>query len=363
MRGYRLSVLAGMLLLCGMSSQAAEVSLYGSIDTGLNYVHRDNGTETTDDFSMRGSNNTMNRFGVRGEEKINDDLTVGFILENGYLSDSGQQTTANKFFDRESALYVDSSFGRLTMGRLGELTSGNGSVGLFGAAIAPFSTGWGEAIPGHAYVMSGNFGRLDNTIVYKTPSIYGFNVHLQYSGSTNSAGLENKSSSERYLAGAVTYQQGPLYVAAILDQRKLSSLPSETRTEDPLRFSAGFTYDFDVAKLFVSGQYFRDSQISVSSLNPTGFSSVQADGFGLNVGVSVNALAGIVRADVGYMDAEDAENSSEAMSRYIAALGYEYPLSKVTAFYTGVGYYQDTYDNNAPDGKSFSAVVGLYTWF
>ena len=100
MRGYRLSVLGGMLLLCGMSSQAAEVSLYGSIDTGLNYVHRDNGTETTDDFSMRGSNNTMNRFGVRGEEKINDDLTVGFILENGYLSDSGQQTTANKFFDR-----------------------------------------------------------------------------------------------------------------------------------------------------------------------------------------------------------------------------------------------------------------------
>ena len=45
MRGYRLSVLAGMLLLYGMSSQAAEVSLYGSIDTGLNYVHRENGIQ------------------------------------------------------------------------------------------------------------------------------------------------------------------------------------------------------------------------------------------------------------------------------------------------------------------------------
>ena len=167
------------------SAFAANVTMYGIIDTGLGYTSTDKGYgEDVNKFDMRSGQNSSTRFGVKGEEDLGNGLKVGFSLENGFNSDDGQLATEGRLFDREALLYVAGDFGELGMGRQGELASGNGRYGLFGSKVSPFSTGWSN-IAGHKYVMGAGFGRMDNTITYKTPTFAGFNLLAQYSFDKN----------------------------------------------------------------------------------------------------------------------------------------------------------------------------------
>ena len=67
------------------SALAADVQLYGIVDTGLAYVHGDaDGLgEDFDSFSMESGQGSGSRWGIKGTEDLGNGLTVGFILENG----------------------------------------------------------------------------------------------------------------------------------------------------------------------------------------------------------------------------------------------------------------------------------------
>ena len=67
------------------SALAADVTIYGRIDTGLQYTN----TETTDikgvtaedtAFKMVSGGSTTSRLGIKGSEQISENLTVGFVL-------------------------------------------------------------------------------------------------------------------------------------------------------------------------------------------------------------------------------------------------------------------------------------------
>ena len=78
---------------------APSVTLYGIIDTGLNYTHYradDGNTASTDTFSMASGQSSSSRWGLRGDEKIGS-VTVGFNLENGFNSDEGTETMSRRF--------------------------------------------------------------------------------------------------------------------------------------------------------------------------------------------------------------------------------------------------------------------------
>ena len=107
----------------------------------------------------------------------------------------GKLSTANRLFDREALLYVAGDFGELGMGRQGELASGTGRYGLFGGKVSPFSPAWAD-IGGHKYVMGAGFGRMDNTVTYKTPTFAGFNVLAQYSFKKDNESKEYKDNRE-----------------------------------------------------------------------------------------------------------------------------------------------------------------------
>ena len=73
---------------------APSVTLYGVVDTGLNYTHYradDGKTASTDTFSEQSGQTASSRWGLRGDEKIGS-VTVGFNLENGFNSDDGTET-------------------------------------------------------------------------------------------------------------------------------------------------------------------------------------------------------------------------------------------------------------------------------
>ena len=363
------------------SAFAANVTMYGIIDTGLGYTSTDKGYgEDVNKFDMRSGQNSASRFGVKGEEDLGNGLKVGFSLENGFNSDDGQLATEGRLFDREALLYVGGDFGELGMGRQGELASGNGRYGLFGGKVSPFSTGWSD-IAGHKYVMGAGFGRMDNTITYKTPTFAGFNLLAQYSFDKNvkkdddkdatgvQHGREGSAETDRQYALGVTFAAGDLYLAGIVTQTNKQSVKFDGQSlgkqDDPLTVSLGGNYNFGVAKLYVAGQYFKDSDLAVQQIdrynkdtNTNGQTGKQFNGFGLTVGADFPAFGGTAKALVGYMAADDqAATDAHDMQRYAVSVGYEYPLSQRTFVYGGAGYYMDSYDKGFDTGYDDKASV------
>ena len=86
----------GTLSLLTTAVSAATFSLYGAVDTGLSYMHVRNGD---DSLQMSTGNYAGPRFGFKGSEELTPGVTVNFILENGYNSDTGALDAAGKMFN------------------------------------------------------------------------------------------------------------------------------------------------------------------------------------------------------------------------------------------------------------------------
>lgn len=374
------TLLAAALFSACAAVYAADVQIYGMLDLGLGYTNTDTGIgDSTTKFDMRSGQNTGSRVGLRGSEQISEDLKVGFVLESGLTLDNGELDNAGRLFGRESNLYLQGKFGTLSFGRVGELVSGLGSYGLFGGAVSAFGTGWSD-IPGHKYVLAGNFLRFDNMVTYKSPNIAGFEIYGQYTfggdkktykdpldSSITAEGKEGKSSVDRYWALGATYKAQGIYLVGVVDSYNYASwnplLDTGIDVDDSFRVSLGGRYDFSFGQLLAAAQYFRDIKTAISAVNTTnsGFtSSTPVDGFGLNVSGIFPAFGGRIKTSVGYMDAEKSNDASIDLKRYAAAVGFEYPLSKRTFAYVGVGTYFDEYGaDGSNDAHVYSASSGL----
>lgn len=370
-------VAVAVLGAAAFSAQAADVQLYGLVDYGFQYSETDNGIDkSTHAFEMKSGINSGSRFGLKGVEDLGNGYKVGFVLENGFNADDGTLGNSDRLFDREALLFVDSAWGQVGFGRVGQLVSGNGTYGIFGGSVSPFSTGWG-GVYGHKAVMAGDFGCLDNTVVYKTPTFAGVTVLAQYSFDKNSKldqdklatgdqhGREGSSEVDREYALGATFNAGNLNLVGVVTKTNAASAGyvKGDNVKDPLTVSLGGNYDLGVAKLFVATQYFKDSKLNVGALQNTNedkLTTLQGttfDGYGLQLAVNVPVAGGNAKAALGYMDGEDQSDAKMDMTRINFAVGYDYPLSKRTFVYTGAGYMQDNYDK-ARKGDDDSA----HTW-
>ncbi len=77
------------------SALAADVQLYGLVDTGVVYQHMSSydvlgqNVDSEDSFGMNSGVAAGSRWGFKGTEDLGNGLTVGFVLENGFSSDTG----------------------------------------------------------------------------------------------------------------------------------------------------------------------------------------------------------------------------------------------------------------------------------
>lgn len=339
------------------SAFAADVTLYGVIDYGFNYQHVDTdaaGTDASDSFRMMSGQNSGSRFGLKAQEDLGNGLQVGFVLENGFDADDGSfdGNGDDKIFGRESQLYLSSAFGTVSFGRVGQMASANGSFGILGGA-SPFSGGWQDSV-GQKFVFANGFARFDNTVTYVTPEFAGLKVYAQYSfqNSSTEEGTEGKSSVDRYYGVGATYTNNNLYLVGIVDSMNWGTQLGDTgrSLDDQLAVTLGGAYDFGVAKLYASGQYFDNAKaVGQKRATETGsiadgysFATLEgAEGWGLNVGVGVPVFGGTAKAQVAYMDAESTRDSDMNVSRWSLAAGYDYNLSKRTMVYTAAAYTRD----------------------
>lgn len=339
------------------SAFAADVTLYGVIDYGFNYQHVDTdaaNTDASDSFRMMSGQNSGSRFGLKAQEDLGNGLQVGFVLENGFDADDGSfdGNGDDKIFGREAQLNLSGAFGTVSFGRVGQLASANGSFGILGGA-SPFSGGWQDSV-GQKFVFANGFARFDNTVTYVTPEFAGLKVYAQYSfqNSSKEAGTEGKSSVDRYYGVGATYTNNNLYLVGIVDSMNWGTQLGDTgrSLDDQLAVTLGGAYDFGVAKLYASGQYFDNAKaVGQKRATKTGsiadgysFATLEgAEGWGLNVGVGVPVFGGTAKAQVAYMDAESTRNSDMNVSRWSLAAGYDYNLSKRTMVYTAAAYTRD----------------------
>ena len=162
------------------SAMAADVTLYGALDTGFEYIHTKNpGEKAVDTFDMQTGWDTGNRWGLKGSEDLGNGYKVSFKLESGFNGDDGTMGQGSRLFGREAGLTLSGPFGSIAFGRFGGISSSFGTYDMLGY-VESFDGGdgnvWGFA----------SSDRYDNMVVYQTPRFAGLQLTAQYSFKTDS---------------------------------------------------------------------------------------------------------------------------------------------------------------------------------
>lgn len=294
---------------------------------------------TSDTWGLESGSNSGSRWGIKGSEQISENITVGFQLEQGFNADAGDYADDDRFFNRESRLYIQTSFGEIGMGRMGALDSGLGSYDLMEAASA-FGTGWGATIGASPTILRGMGDRMDNTITYKSPAFSGVTVLAQVSLSPSSYGVESSSDSDRYYALGAKGQWNALEAALVVSTtdytRRYANL-GEGVLPDYSKVVTGYVaYDCGVAKTTLSAQYYDDMRKSLANLGSDYYDFVMnflpTKGYGVMLSTTAPLAGGEFLASVGYADYElaiDVPNNQidATYDAFNVGIGYQYPLS------------------------------------
>lgn len=376
------------------SALAADIALYGVIDLGLQYqnikhemtsIDQDPSFDKyseieKDTWGLESGSNSGSRWGIKGSEQISEGLTVGFQLEQGFNADAGDYADEDRFFNRESRLYVQTPYGEIGMGRMGALDSGLGSYDMMEAASA-FGTGWGSTIGASTAILRGMGDRMDNTITYKSPEFGGVTILAQVSLSPTSDEDEGSSDSDRYYALGAKGQWNALEAALVVsstdyDREYVNShggiFPSHSKV-----VSGYVSYDCGFAKTTLGAQYYDDMRDSPFEINnPNEYDAlihlsniISTKGYGVMLSTVVPLAGGEFLASAGYADYELTVSSNITYDTFNVGIGYQYPLSKRTFVYTGAGYTKFSGDytligaKDSSDKKTIEVVSGLVHTF
>ena len=392
------------------SAMAADITISGRIDTGLNFQDREVqvGGETTYDentFQMKTGQYSSSRVTIKGSEDLGNGMKVGFILENGFNSDDGELAQEDKIFGREAIVYLEGDFGHLSMGREGALTSGVGSYNIV-YGFNPFGTGWSLA-SNNGEFMLGDRSRWNNTITYRSPEFAGVQVYAQYSFDADGQEDVHTGVNKRYAALGATYKLGAFSTALAVDTIMNGRDDATRNTEDSLGVSWGASYDLGVTKPMIMVQYGKNEN-NLGGWSATEYFEdyAQTDGgqylgnnggmkgyavvlgavtplLGGNLYTAVNFTDGETDGDVHYgytsggvANYEQPRVMTADIQRWGVAVGYDYPLSKRTKLYGFASYSEGEMDrhetgstnataeyNNKIEETTIEAGVGLIHYF
>ena len=371
MSSFKKSSFVMALMVAVGSAQAASVEVYGTVDTGLLYTHESSDSkvnnekkhESADNWGVASGTNTASVIGIRGMENISDDLSVGFVLENSFNSDDGSFAEENTLFDKEAQLFVTSSFGTVSLGRMGALTAGEGTYDIFMVNGDAMDGGYADYI-GAGYWM--DRGIYDNMISFQSPEFAGITAFAQYSFGTSGDDMVPSRDKERYAALGATFSTGNFSAVAVVDtvmKNRQTVTGYDKAIDDAMAFSIGANYDMGFMKPFIGFQYGQHEQmiggVPVAETDETESYVGDLDGYAVAVGSAFPIWGGELQVSVYYADGDgkaygyskemtqSPEVSKMNVKRYGVALFHNYELSKRTSLYAGIGYDYQEYDESS----------------
>ncbi len=323
----------------------SNVTIYGIVDVGVESGNYGAGSQ----FRVQSGQASGSRLGFKGTEDLGGGLKANFTLETGFALDSAEFTahstnraagtgnqgaTNTQVFARQAWAGLSGNFGSVNFGR--QYTP------IFWVAITadPVSAGT-VATPFNLY---GFTNRFDNSVIYKTPTMGGFDASVGYStgNEVNTTTANEKAGRAWSVNGQWT--GGPAYAGVGYEERRGANLTSATsanpgtfdlttgvwtapttatspNADKTKNWVLGGSYDFGVAKLFAAWNDIEQ--------DPVGGGTKLIDARVWSLGATIKAGPGSV--SVTFADRNDklAANSDARLF----GVGYNYPLSKRTDIY------------------------------
>lgn len=358
---------------------AANVEIYGLIDTSLVYVHTDadyGENAKSDNFTMETAQQMGSHWGLRGSEDLGNGYKVGFTLESGFESDTGalEVKQGNRLFGREATLSVSGDFGTVWAGRMPVFGSVLSANGLF-RAIDPITANYTSAI-GSGYATASMWTRVDNAIAYRTPTYSGLTGYAMYSfkmddkakGAENQ--IEGKASADRYTSLALRYQAGPLEAILVGDMTDWGNVPGKKNQDDGYTVTLGGNYTFDGGlKILAFYQYFDTMRLNANARGGVAKDGILAitdkfgygfvDGWGTGIGINYPIFGGTARAALNYRQMDNEQGVD--FTRTTVGAAFDYPLSKRTWTYVMTGYSQEKVEAAKKEGtpNGYQLSLGL----
>ncbi|MDN7179241.1 porin [Caballeronia sp. SEWSISQ10-4 2] len=206
--------LALPIILLDCAHAQSTVTLYGAIDSGINYTNNVQIAQTGSSLvgghqiamleggaaGLQGS-----RWGFRGTEDLGDGLKTLFVLESGFDSNSGVLGQGGSAFGRQAYVGLSSAFGTVTLGRQYDAV-----VDLYAPFLA--ARQWGGLMAFHPGDVDNalNSRRINNSIKYRSVSYRGLTVEAIM----NLGGIAGSFSSNWIWGGGVAYATGPFSISA-----------------------------------------------------------------------------------------------------------------------------------------------------
>ncbi|KWR90671.1 porin [Cupriavidus sp. IDO] len=352
---------AGVLAAAPLLVSAQAVTLYGVVDTGVEYVSN---VGAAGHGLVRMPNLTAtvpSRWGLRGTEDLGGGLKSIFVLESGFSPDSGTSNQGGRLFGRQALVGLTNQYGQVSFGRqytmlfwatldsdiLGPNVYGSGSLDSY----LP------NTRADNAVSYKGNFGGLvlGGTYSFGRDSV---NAGPSPSG-TNCAG-ENPADKKacREWSAMIGYDNKTWGVSAAYDSQRggpgaFGGLTNSNLTDD--RLSLGGYMLLERTKIG-AGWIRRDNEGS-----PTPLSDLYYAGVSHDITPAVN-LAG----QVYYLKYHGSDNKA-----MLYALRAMYSFSKRTSVYATAGYINNggqlamsvsggsAGSNPKPGGNQFGTMVGI----
>jgi predicted porin len=337
-----LIALAVLGAFSGAALAQSNVTLYGILD--VNYQNND--PDVGD--AVRGINGghwSGNRLGVRGTEALGGGWNVVFDIEAGFNIDtgtSGQSSAActsvvgtpldtictgaaqNRLFGRQAWAGLSSRFGTLVAGRVPNLSSGTGDFDIFGQ-VDPGGTGFGDS-GFQATMSSANSLRLDNNILYKSPTFAGFTLGGSYSFNASGSEQANTDNNVSVAGFGGSWGAGPFYAVVTYD---IFNIPGASDDQTHLQIGGSFDLKF----LKIGAAYaIEDEQRVLSTVGTT--SGADADAWA--VGLTIPLFGGNILAWYQDRDGDPVTLATGVVDERdltVWAIAYTYPLSRRTQLY------------------------------
>ncbi|MFJ2992858.1 porin [Pandoraea sp. NPDC087047] len=351
----------GAAVLPGSAYAQSSVTLYGIIDTGVEFVNHI-GTANSTVMRVPSITGSMpSRWGFRGTEDMGGGLKTVFVLESGFAPNSGTAGQGGRIFGRQAFVGLANQWGQLSIGRQwnmlfwGTLDSDILGPNVYGAGSLD------NYLPN---------ARDDNSIAYKG-SFNGLSVGMTYSfgrdavnagpspSGTNCPG-QNPADSRacREWSAMLQYSTGQWGVAAVYDSQRggpgaFAGLTNSSLTDNRLSLS-GYAV-FGNAKVGL-GLIHRNNDGST-----TPRSNLWYGGLSYNLTPAIT-LAG----QVYYINFSNSPNNA-----IMYAVRGSYAFSKRTSTYITAGYIQnrgtlaysvsggDTGSSPIPGGSQLGTMIGM----
>ncbi len=354
---YRTIALAAAAMSVSAASQAqSSLNIFGVMDMAVGSFQISGTPGSVDNTritKVESGQMVTSQIGFRGMEDLGGGLKAGFSLISFFRADTGAAgripgAKADEFWGKAANVYLDSPYGKVTLGRQTDLVflnvlSYNPFVDSFGLSPAVRLTfgRWGND--------KGDSG-VSNAITYQSPKMSGLTVAVQYQAgeknALNSAGVPNTDPGDSY-AVSFTFTDGAFSTSASLQKLQSAEAPKAD-------FAAGqsqsfgmlsASYDFGVAKLF--GQF---GEIKNDGFTPAGNAPKKTNIYLIGSTVPVTPMGKVL---VSYGQSKE---KTPDMKHSIFTLAYDHFLSKRTDIYAAY-MLDDEKSSTAKKGNSY--VLGV----